>query len=443
MNSMFYHLLQIPVPKDIPLALPLPYWLLVAILVFSFLLHILFVNLMIGGTLFTLWAQMLGRKNKHYNQVAKEIENTITVNKSLAVVMGVAPLLSINVLYTVYFYTSSILIGYMWISVIPLVIVAFLLGYLHKYTWEKMANNQLLHISIIAGAALIFLFIPFIFLANINLLQFPEKWGEVQGLFSAVSLNNVIPRYLHFITATIAVTGIFFYWFFGRKKYPFEERIQGVGREEIKRKALSIGLAATAAQFVFGPLLFLTLPAKGIEWNLFLYIGLGVTAAIFAIAWMWRMVNSPVQKPVNRFVPVIVALTITVIFMGTGRQFYRSNALAPHQKLVDQKTEQYLQLAEEARQLHAEGKLEEAAQTASMGQQLFDRNCAACHQQDSRLIGPPIKEIVPMYEGKKEELIAWIREPGRKRESYPPMPGFPQLSEEKLDRIAEYMLGLM
>lgn len=41
---------HIPVPKDIPLDLPLPEWLLVSLLIVSFLLHIIFVNLMVGGS---------------------------------------------------------------------------------------------------------------------------------------------------------------------------------------------------------------------------------------------------------------------------------------------------------------------------------------------------------------------------------------------------------
>ncbi|MFN4080840.1 MAG: cytochrome C, partial [Saprospiraceae bacterium] len=92
-----------PVPKDIPLPLPLPEWSLTILLVFSFLLHIIFVNLMVGGTMVTLWAQIKGLKNKEYDIFAHEVAKTVTVNKSLAVVLGVAPLLSINALYTLYF----------------------------------------------------------------------------------------------------------------------------------------------------------------------------------------------------------------------------------------------------------------------------------------------------------------------------------------------------
>src|SRR5690554_4175958 len=100
-------LLQVntPVPKDIPLDLPLPEWLLVILLVVSFLLHIIFINLMVGGSIVTLWAQIKGLKNKEYDVFAHEVAKTITVNKSMAVVLGVAPLLSINTLYTIYFYS--------------------------------------------------------------------------------------------------------------------------------------------------------------------------------------------------------------------------------------------------------------------------------------------------------------------------------------------------
>ena len=90
---------NVPVPKDIPLPLPMPEWFFVVVLVLSFLLHILFVNLMLGGSILALIAQIKGLKNKEYDILAHEIAKTITVNKSIAVVLGIAPLLSINVLY--------------------------------------------------------------------------------------------------------------------------------------------------------------------------------------------------------------------------------------------------------------------------------------------------------------------------------------------------------
>lgn len=160
------------VPKDIPLPLPLPEEVLIVLLVASFLLHILFVNLMVGGSILTLWYEIRGLKDKKYDALAYQIAQTITVNKSLAVVLGVAPLLSINVLYTIYFYSANALTGKYWIMLVPLVAFVFLLLYAHKYSWKTLEHNKPLHISILAVAVACFLFIPFVFLANINLMLF-------------------------------------------------------------------------------------------------------------------------------------------------------------------------------------------------------------------------------------------------------------------------------
>ncbi|HXK61813.1 MAG TPA: cytochrome C, partial [Acidobacteriota bacterium] len=85
------------VPKDVLLPLPAPVWLLTALLLISFLLHILFVNLMVGGSILVLWTEIRGLRKKEWDRVSHRIAETVTVNKSLAVVLGVAPLLTISV----------------------------------------------------------------------------------------------------------------------------------------------------------------------------------------------------------------------------------------------------------------------------------------------------------------------------------------------------------
>ncbi len=49
---------QIPIPRDIPLPMPAPEPLLVVVLVFFFLLHIAFVNFMVGGALISVWYEI-------------------------------------------------------------------------------------------------------------------------------------------------------------------------------------------------------------------------------------------------------------------------------------------------------------------------------------------------------------------------------------------------
>lgn len=443
-----FHLLQAntPVPRNLPLDLPLPEWLLVILLVVSFLLHIIFVNLMIGGTVLTLWCQIKGLKDKDYHNLAHEISRTITVNKSLAVVLGVAPLLSISTLYALYFYSATSLTGGMWIAIIPLVTVAFLLTYLNKYTWHKLDTNKALSIAIIATATALFLFIPLIFLVNINLMLFPEKWGTIRGFFSALLLPNVLPRYLHFICASMAVTGLFLFWYMGRKNYPFEDYFETLTRYDVKKKAYSLTLAASAAQFIIGPLVMLTLPTKGFDWRLILVILSGAIIALPAMWWIWKAITGKPENIDKHFGKIVIALSVTVIFMGSGRHVYRANALAPHQKLVAAQTAEFERLSKEAR----EHPIDEAATLAidtslgllAKGAAIFQQNCSSCHKEKEKLVGPPITEMVSIYAKDKEGLKLWIKAPGKKRPDYPQMPTLSQLTDDDREELAQYILSI-
>lgn len=435
-------ILQIPVPRDIQLGMPLPHWLLVVILIFSFLLHILFINLMLGGTLLTLWYEIKGIKEKRFDKLAKEIAATITVNKSLAVVLGVAPLLSINVLYTIYFYSANALTGLFWLSIIPWVAVAFLILYLHKYSWEKLGNNKSLHIGILSIAALSFLFIPFIFLANINLMLFPERWESIHGFFTAMFMPSVFPRYFHFLTASLAITGLFLFWYVHKQKSDYSKNLDKGERHDLKKRFFSLTFGTSLIQFIFGPLLLLTLPTKGVNWNLIFILTGGITAALLALNWMWKAIRSNEDFMAKYFNRVVIAFTITVLFMGWGRHAYRANALEPHQEQMAQKTLAHQEMVRKINALKASGQLEEAMANANKGEQIYNKYCAVCHSMETRLVGPPIKEVKPVYADNIEALKAWIKEPGRKRMDYPPMAGFPDMPEEELELVSNYILEL-
>ncbi len=436
---MLHHiLLQTPIPRDLPLPLPLPHSVLVVLLVVSFLLHILFVNLMVGGSILTLWSQIKGLRKPEYDTLAHEIAETITVNKSLAVVLGVAPLLSINTLYTVYFYSANALTGIFWIAIIPLVTVAFLLTYAHKYSWKVLGSNKALHISIMGLAVLIFLFIPLIFLVNINLMLFPEKWNTITGFAEALTLPNVFPRYLHFLLASLGTTGLFICWYFGRKTYHFEEHFQELTRYEIRKKAYSLTFGASAAQFLIGPVVLLTLPTKGMSWHLLLTIGTGAVVAIPALYLIWKEITGKPESLGKNFWKITALLLTTVTFMGSGRHLYRAVALEPHQKLMAAKTANF---QKEVKKATEEALLNPPKQTsvADAGEAVFQSKCSACHAAEVKVVGPPIKEMVAIYKGNPKGLHDWILKPGKKRPDYPQMPAL-GLSEQEIQDVAKFIL---
>jgi cytochrome c len=335
-------------PRDIPLPLPLPEWLLVFLLVFSFLLHILFVNLMLGGALIGLWAEIKGRTIPEYDKIAREISKTITVNKSMAVVLGVAPLLTINALYTVFFYTANAVTGTYWAMLVPIISVAFLLLYWHKYSWDKYQDRKSFHIGILVSAVVLLLFVPFIFLANTNLMLFPEQWENVEGFFSVVFMQNVFPRYFHFLTASVAVTGLFLFWWMKRDAFDFNEKFKSLDKEETLRQWYKAALYASLFQIFFGPLVLITLPEYGLSWNMVYIITIGASIAITAMVMMWNEIKG--IKPIGRnFWKISICLLVTVGFMGTGRHVYRVVALEPHKVQMSLETIRFQEASDKAR----------------------------------------------------------------------------------------------
>lgn len=444
MNS-FAILAQVPVPHDLPLALPLPEWFLVGVLIISFLLHILFVDMMVGGVLLTLWFEIKGLKNTEYDELAHEIAKTVTVNKSMAVVLGVAPLLAINTLYTVYFYSANALTGLMWMMIIPLVVVAFLLTYAHKYSWELLASNKMLHLLIIGVAAILFSFIPFIFLTNVNLMLFPEKWGSVQGFLSAMLLPNVLPRYLFFMMATLAVTSLFLFWYFGRPGYAFEQKFKQLTRYAVQKWFYSLAFGTLVLQVVLvGPILITTLPAKGMSTTLLVTLLGGVVLLSPVLYWIWKGITATDEQVMGKdFSKVLVMMLLVTLVMGGGRHLYRETALAPHKKLMAERTAEYNERVQHA---HEQATLAQANAPGSEavvdGAVVFQQNCSACHAKDVKVVGPPMKEMVAIYKANPQGLKNWVKAPGKKRPDFPQMPAFAQLSDQQLTALADYILHI-
>ncbi len=438
MSMMFLVLQSLPVPRDLPLPLPLPEPVLAVLLVLSFLLHILFVNLTVGSSLLTTFFEWFGyrRQEPRYDTLARRIAETITVNKSAAVVLGIGPLLCINLLYTIQFYSANALTGHAWALIVPLVIAAFLLAYLHKYTWDRWnsGRKKILHLAIGSSVSLLFLCIPLIFLSNINLMLFPDRWAEVRGFFSSLLVGNVFPRYFHFLCASLAITGLFVTGWFGRKSFPLAKLV-GFSHEELIRHGYLIVFYATLSQFIVGPVLLLTLPAVGLSKELYLFILTGAFLGFVVLYLISRQIRRQEISLGRPYLFICSLFTLIVLCMGTGRHLYREGALALQKHLIQESTTAYETHLKDFNEKLDSGQI----QLAPTGERLF-LNCASCHAADKALVGPSLVEIAHIYKDNPEGIVSWAMAPGRKRPGSPPMPGFATLGPEKLRMIAKYML---
>jgi cytochrome c len=429
-----------PVPRDFLLPMPAAQGDLELAIVVLFLAHILFVALMLGGALLTIATEVRGLTRPAYDRLARKIAATVTVNKSLAVVLGVGPLLVINALYGLYFYSANALTGRAWIMLVPLIASAFLLLYVHKYSWNALADRKGIHLAVGGAGTLLLLVVPLVFLSNINLMLFPGRWLGVHGFLSALVLPNVLPRYLHFVLASLAIAALFLAGWLCRRGFDFATELPGLDRCVVKRELLGVAMAATAAQLLAGPLVLLTLPPHGVTWQLLGNLALAIALAVTALVLLWR--ESSLAEPLSpRFWVVVVLLAGTVSLMALGRHLYREAALTPHRELVAAHTAAFeaASLGAEMRLAAGTPRLGPGETVASPGERVFRSICMACHDLETRRVGPPLREVADIYAGNPSGLIAWVRAPGKKRPDYPQMPPI-SLTDDQYRAVAGYIL---
>lgn len=200
------------IPSFFPIGISSPPALFVFFLTFTFFLHIIFVNLTLGGSILLLTSKYISKVNgdNHYNMIAEELGYLNTFNISLTVTTGVAPLLFIQTIYGAFFYSSSVLLSFKWLFVLAAVIFAYYFYYLYKMKPLYIRYSGGKGIIFIVMAAILFLYVAFMLVSNTLLSMHPEAWKEVYlNKRAFFNLPALLPRYIHFIFAATAFSGLF------------------------------------------------------------------------------------------------------------------------------------------------------------------------------------------------------------------------------------------
>ena len=194
----------IPTPDTIPA----PWGFFEPLLILTFFAHLIFMNAMLGTALIALVREM--RTPPNGPPPCRDIANKLPYTIAMAVNFGVAPLLFLQVLYGHFIYTSSILMGAYWLSIIGLLILAYYSAYLYKMATDLSAAARKWSL----GTSLVLLLtIAFLFVNNITLMQTPARWTvyfqRANGTFLNLGEPTLLARYLHFVVASVATGGLF------------------------------------------------------------------------------------------------------------------------------------------------------------------------------------------------------------------------------------------
>lgn len=297
-------------------AIPGPWWLFDLLLLVTFAAHLLVVNVALGGTLLALLSP--GRSRAAAVALAKRLPGAVAVGVNLAI----PPLLFASVLYGQYLYTAAILSAVPWLSLFLVVMIAYALLYVFQARAARPGAG------LVAASAGALLLVASLILVNVSVLSLhPEQWKpsltQAGGLVLAVGDVTFMPRWLHYVAASLAVGGLYMA-LFSRKAAGTD-----AGAADRKRTGLRWFTWATLAQIPIGLWFLLSLP-RGImerffgahsETTLAFMLGLGLAAA--------ALLNAVRGRAGRAAIFTVAAVGGMVVVREQVRQAYFSPQFSP------------------------------------------------------------------------------------------------------------------
>ncbi len=245
MNSL------VPTPDALPMAAG--YFEL--LLVLTFPLHLVFMNAMLGGTILAVWAHF--KREPVHERLAYKIAQVLPLLIAFAINFGVPPLLFVQVVHGHLIYSSSVLMGIFWLSVIPILLIVYYSVYIYDFKFWSLGRRGL---PILIFSGVLMLLIAFLFSNNMTLMLTPEVWDvyfkNSSGTFLNLAEPTLWPRYLHMLVGATAI-GALIIALLGRLWIKQDAEVGALAQ----RVGLRVFLVVTCVQVLVGLWFLMALPA--------------------------------------------------------------------------------------------------------------------------------------------------------------------------------------
>ncbi len=218
-------------PAVDPIPLPAPIWLLKLLHIVTLALHFVAVEMLLGGLLLAVLFSLF-RRSPASMVTARALARRLTVVMTYVINLGVPPLLFAQVLYGRALYTSSVLIGLYWISIIGLLMLTYWL--LYRFSARLEAGSSAWWVGLIAW--LLAGFIARLLSTNMTLMLRPEVWREMYsasatGSISAHRRPDAEPRWLLMLAGGFFIGGLWMVYLAARSTFTADEKqfVAGIG----------------------------------------------------------------------------------------------------------------------------------------------------------------------------------------------------------------------
>ncbi len=290
------------------------------LLMLTFPLHLFAMNALLGAGMIAFVSHLLPGRVHH--ELSDELAKALPFLVAFTVNLGVAPLLFVNVIYGHLLYSSTVLMGLFWLAVIPILIIAYYMAYIYDFNFKKLGN---LAMFVLMGVLALLLLVGFIFSNNMTMMINPSTWIRWFSTPGGTLLNLadpvLLPRYIHIITGSLAVGGLFTAVYAATVlKHDFEVSEAG------QRLGMRLFTWLTLLQFVIGTWFLLTLPQEVMKRFMG---GDALSTALLAIGILLAVAT--LVTGYQRRVMISLWLTLPLVYlMSFLRDSVRTGYLTPY-----------------------------------------------------------------------------------------------------------------
>ena len=182
-------------------------------------LHFVAVEMLLGGLLIASLLSLF-RGSPQATVAARALARRLTTVMTYVINLGVPPLLFAQVLYGRAIYTSSVLIGLYWISIVVVLTATYWL--LYRFTARLEAGKSAWWVGL--SAWVLAGYIARMLSTNMTLMLRPEVW---RGMYSASAMGaylptgdpTLTPRWLLMMAGGIFIAGLWMVYLAGRKTF--------------------------------------------------------------------------------------------------------------------------------------------------------------------------------------------------------------------------------
>jgi MFS family permease len=315
-------LAQLRDPMGVPLY-PVVFQLL---MVLTFAIHIVFVNFTLGCLTLSVGGWLAG--GERWRRLSASTAKMAAISVSFAILIGVAPLLFVQVIYDPFWYASNVLSGAWVIGFVLIMMTAYALTYvfyLRRKGEGRGPAHALWGILGLAG----FLLAGFVMHVLNYQALFPEQWLGWLADGDAVDTSGLglhafeWSRFSHFILASFAITGLLlmlYAWFFKDRKDMDADYLAWVAKLGA-RMAFWFTVVGVATGLWWAA----RIPADlNFHSDPFFLAGAALGVALLVYLWFAG------KDPVRHAVPASGFAFLVVLIMSAARESLRMDYLAQH-----------------------------------------------------------------------------------------------------------------